>query len=297
MKTLEPAPTLAATFSQAATQHLERLREGERMVREAGDLEGVHLMRTSCRRLRATVKYLGDHLARTERESLLTSLRSFMTALSPVRDLDVLKHAIEGTPAMAPQDVAALKSGVDNLLAPAQRRMTDALGGTDYARLVKELERAVHVPTAPLPASLVAPARIGKALADVLRLKPADWAAAEDEALHDLRKGVKKLRYALEAFAPAYGRPVARAIERCRDLQESLGTLQDAAVFATHLQGVRTFAAGQFLATMRARADAGIEALPALWTRAFGPKGLERLGGHLFRRAVKRAAARVAEAS
>ncbi|MCE9581459.1 MAG: CHAD domain-containing protein [Planctomycetes bacterium] len=289
MKTLEaapPTPTLAGSFSKTASQHLERLREGEKQVRESGDLEGVHLMRTSCRRLRATVKYLGDHLARADRKSLQGGLRSLMAALGPVRDLDVLRHAIQGTPGLDPKEAELLAMSVDSLVAPATLRMNEALGGGDYARLLRDLARVAESSARSMPASLAGPSRIGKALAEAVRLKPANWAAAPDEELHDLRKGIKKLRYALEAFAPSYGRPVSRAIERCRELQESLGTLQDAAVFGSLLKGVRTFGSGQFLATVRARADAGIQALPAHWERAFGPKGLSRLGGHLFRRAV-----------
>ena len=106
-------------------------------------------------------------------------------------------------------------------------------------------------------------------------------------ALADDTDGWWSRGYALEAFAPAYGRPVARQVERCRDLQESLGVLQDAAVFASQLKGLRTFVAGQFIATMRARADGHLQELPAVWDRAFPSKGMARLGGHLLRRAVK----------
>jgi hypothetical protein len=80
---------------------------------------------------------------------------------------------------------------------------------------------------------------------------------------------------------------VERAIERCRALQESLGTIQDAAAFSEHLKGARSFSAGQFLATLRARSGRELEGLPDLWKRTFGPKGLSRLGAHLFRRSVK----------
>ncbi len=158
--------------------------------------------------------------------------------------------------------------------------------GPDYARLLNELEKSMDAAGDSMPVSLAGPVRIGKALSDALRRKPITWSGAGDEALHDLRKGIKKLRYALEAFAPAYGRPVARAIERCRNLQGSLGTLQDAAVFASLLKGIRTFAAGQVIATVRVHAEARLKGLPALWEETFGSKGMARLGGHLFRRAV-----------
>jgi CHAD domain-containing protein len=273
--------TLSESFRRAARQHLDRLAEGEKMVRSDGDLEGVHLMRTSCRRLRATLCYLGDHLDREERKSLQRRLRELMSALSPVRDLDVLRGSMDETQA------EGLGEEIEERLANATVRMEEAIDGSEYEELRKGLERAIRNAEAGEPVALRGPSRIMEALAGVFGLKPADWSSAQDESLHDLRKAVKKLRYALEAFAPAYGRPVERQIERCRDFQEALGTLQDAAVFASHLEGIRTFAAGQFIATARTRAEAQKHDLPALWTKTFGPKGMARLGAHLLRRSVK----------
>lgn len=275
------ALALSESFRRAARQHLDRLAEGEKMIRVEGDLEGVHLMRTSCRRLRATLSYLGDHLDRDERKSLQRGLRDLMAALSPVRDLDVLRGALDQAKA---ED---LGEEIEERLANATVRMEEAIDGADYDNLCKGLERAIRAAKAGDPVVFKAPARIMDAFSDVLRLKQADWSEAPEESLHDLRKAVKKLRYALEAFAPAYGRPVTRQIERCRDFQEALGTLQDAAAFAAHLQGIRTFAAGQFIATIRTRAEARKQDLPELWEKTFGPKGMARLGAHLFRRSVK----------
>jgi len=290
MNNLAAAPTprtLAQAFARAARQNLDKLREDESMIRKDGDLEGVHLMRTSCRRLRATVKYLGDHLGREERRAIQLGLRSLMTALGTVRDLDVLRAAVRGVDALDSAEAEGLGEEIEERLAEADGEMQRALDGEEYREILNRLELAVRGAAGGESLTLHGPARILDALAGVMRLKPDDWAGAPEESLHDLRKAVKKLRYALEAFGPAYGRPVERQIERCRELQESLGVLQDAAVFATHLRGVRTFVAGQFIATMRTRADERLKDLPALWDRTFAPKVMARLGGHLLRRAVK----------
>jgi CHAD domain-containing protein len=279
------ALTLTESFRRAARQHLDRLLEGEKKIRVEGDLEGVHLMRTSCRRLRATLSYLGDHLDREQRKSLQRRLRDLMSALSPVRDLDVLRVAVDQT--NDGRGAEDLGEEIEERLAKASEGMQAALDGSDYEDLRSGIERAIRSAGAAEPLRLKAPARIMEALSGVLELKPADWSSAPEESLHDLRKGVKKLRYALEAFAPSYGRPLARQVERCRDFQEALGSLQDAAVFASHLQGIRTFAAGQFIATVRTRAQAQKQDLPDLWGKTFGPKAMARLGAHLLRRSVK----------
>lgn len=279
--------TLAGSFSAATREHLARLREGEEKVRVDGDLSGVHLMRTSCRRLRATVKFLGDPLPGKTRRRLQNGLRELMTALGGVRDLDVLRQALDTVPGMDTGEGEELKESVEERLSGASARMQEVLDGDEYPRLLRDLEAAAAVADDGVPACRVGPTRIGAALSGVMELQPADWAAASEESLHDLRKSVKKLRYALEAFAPAYGKPVSRAIERCRTLQESLGTIQDAAAFSGHLKEARSFAAGQFLATLKARSGRELEGLPGLWKKTFGPKGLSRLGAHLFRRTIK----------
>jgi len=279
--------TLARSFAQATRDHLARLKEGERKVREEGDLEGVHLMRTSCRRLRATVKYLGDPLPRLERKSLKKDLSALMGALGEVRDLDVLRQAIETVPDLGSPEAETLKETVEERLSQATVRMKSTLDGEGYPVLLGALERATQVPDDGIPVTWTGPERTAAALSESLRLKPADWASAPEASLHDLRKSVKKIRYALEAFAAAYGRPVAKAIDRCRELQESLGVIQDASAFAQQLKGVQTFSAGQFVATIRARAGTEMGRLPDLWEKAFGAKAAARLGAHLFRRAVR----------
>ncbi|HVR84231.1 MAG TPA: CHAD domain-containing protein [Planctomycetota bacterium] len=279
--------TLAEAFARAAGQGLDKLREGEARIRNDNDLEGVHLLRTSCRRLRATLKYLGDHLDRKEQKALQRGLQRLMGALGPVRDLDVLRGAIGSVETLDRNEARGLSEEIQKRLVAADVAMQEALDGPEYKDLLNRLELAVRGAAAAEPLNLHGPTRIMDAIAGVLRLKPAEWSQAPEESLHDLRKAVKKLRYALEAFAPAYGRPVARQIERCRELQESLGALQDSAVFAAQLQGHRTFVAGQFIATMRTRAEGHLKTLPEVWERAFPAKGMARLGGHLLRRAVK----------
>ena len=279
---------LASSFSTAVAAHLERLQEGERMVLVDGDLKGVHLMRTSCRRLRATVKYLGEPLPGKTRRALQDGLRSLMGSLGRVRDLDVLRGALDTVPALAAPEADDLRQSVEERRDRATQETRALLETAEYRTLLGDLRSAAGAAGDGRPVTWAAPGRISEALSAVLGMQPRDWAAAPEESLHELRKGVKKIRYALEAFAPAYGRPVAKAVERCRDLQECLGVIQDASAFDALLRETPSFWSGQFLATVRARADRERETrLADLWDKAFGPKALGRLGGHLFRRAAR----------
>jgi CHAD domain-containing protein len=280
--------TLHTAFADAVASHVDRLKEGERLVLVDSDLKGVHLMRTSCRRLRATVKYLGSALPGKTRRSLQDGLRALMGSLGRVRDLDVLLGALGTVPALAVPEAGDLRRSVEERRDRAATETRGVLEAPEYRALLADLKSAAEAGIDARAVTAEAPGRVAEALSASLTLKPADWAAAPEETLHDLRKAVKKVRYALEAFAPAYGRPVAKAIERCRDLQESLGVIQDASAFGVLLQETPTFWSGQFLATVRARADRERELrLPGLWEKAFGVKAVGRLGEHLFRRAVR----------
>lgn len=278
---------LSDAFAAAAREATAKLAEGESRVREAGDLEGVHLMRTSARRLRAAVKHLGGHLPRADRARLQSGLKSLMTVLSPVRDLDVLAGAVDEASPLAGPELQGLKETARLELIGPLRLMSEYLDGAEYRGLREALESAAAASGGTRTAVSAAPGRIAKALETALERRPADWSAATDDALHELRKDIKRLRYALEAFRPAYGKPVGEMIARCRELQEALGAVQDAAAFGAVLRGHRTFAAGQFLASVRIRASGVRERLPELWKRAMGPKMLGRLGEHLLRRAAR----------
>ena len=210
-----------------------------------------------------------------------------METLGSVRDLDVLIHAVSAGPALAPADAEDLKGSVLRDLQGPVRRMMDHLDGPEHRELLEALQAAAEVRAEGPAAVAEGPRRILRAVQDVLEGRPASWENAPEEALHDLRKRIKRLRYALEAFRPAFGRPLAETIDRCRDLQEALGAVQDAAAFGGILREFRTFAAGQFLASVRMGAAARRADLPTLWKRALGPRMLGRLAAHLLRRASR----------
>ena len=124
--------TVSSCFSDAVLESLRKLREGEALVREQGDLEGVHLMRTSLRRLRSAVRFLGTHLPGSRRRVLQDGLRDLMGRLGPVRDLDVLKGAVAATPGAEPRDAESLAERVDKRLMSAHVRMMETLDAPEY---------------------------------------------------------------------------------------------------------------------------------------------------------------------
>lgn len=278
---------LSVLFASAARESVGKLNEGDAAFRASGDPEGIHMMRTAARRLRSALRFLGGHLVASERESLKGRLRKLMRVLGPVRDLHVLAEAVRGMAELPAEEARQLS---DVALLRGERLSAAAmtyLEGPEYRALVAELESACRADAPGRSAVAEAPTRLFRAIGDALAHRPASWDSAPDEHLHEARKSVKRLRYALEAFRPAFGRPVAAAVERCRGLQEALGRIQDASAFDSVLRGHRTFAAGQFLACARMKAAGARGLLSDLWKRALGPKALGRLGAHLLRRAAR----------
>jgi CHAD domain-containing protein len=275
---------LSELYSTSARDGATRLRDAEALIRGGDVVAGVHQMRTASRRLRSSLKYLGGHLPGAMRRLLTENLKELMTALGPVRDLDVLAGAVGA--ALDARDAEPLGATVNRRRERPALRMLARLNGAEHATLLRGLEEsAAH--SGGRAVALAGPERVTRAVAEVLAAKPATWEAAEDESLHDLRKTIKKLRYALEAFQPGYGRPMTRMISACREIQEALGAIQDTAAFGELLRGVRTFAAGQFLATAKASAGSARARMESLWRGAFGPRMLGRLGAHLLRRAAR----------
>ncbi len=270
-------------YAASARDGVESLRKAESMIRGGDVVIGVHQMRTASRRLRSSVKYLGSHLPATLKATLKSGLKELMGALGPVRDLDVLSGAIGETLAAEGE---ALRTAVNRRRGHPALRMLERLNSADHKMLLRGLEESAGF-SSRRDVALAGPERMTRAIAEAMAGKPEAWDAASDESLHELRKTIKRLRYALEAFQPGYGRAMGRMITACRDLQEALGAIQDASAFGGLLHGTRTFAAGQFLATAKAAAGASRARLPALWRRAFGPKLLGRFGAHLLRRAAR----------
>ena len=93
-----------------------------------------------------------------------------------------------------------------------------------------------------------------------------------DDALHEVRKRAKQLRYASEAAAPVIGRPATRLAKAAENLQEVLGELHDAVVAEAWLRerggqagGPPALAAGRLLE----RAEGRRMELRSVWTRAW----------------------------
>jgi len=227
-------PPLAA-FRRIALSCLEHQQCNLDGALTSDDPEFIHQMRVATRRLRAAMRLFAPHLPPGFADQLLPPLRQLMERLGRARDLDVLLAEISMPVMQALPDeprLAALVGAVTDRQYAAREAALRHLQSAVHGRLML-LAAALLDGLAETPAqetlAAFATGRLKRLRKRVLAL--AETAAADDPAsLHRLRIGIKRMRYALEFFAPlSSGRAQSRLLSELGALQDKLGQLNDLA--------------------------------------------------------------------
>jgi CHAD domain-containing protein len=235
------------------------------------DTEFLHDLRIAVRRTRSVLKLAGSVLPAGLGERYRPEFKWLGDLTTPTRDLDVY---LLGYPAMA----ARLVAGTEQELRPfhdhlatqrtaAQRQLARGLRSARFTELTRVWRRDLkQVEAAPgrRPATgRFAASRIARAHERVLRSGAAIDASSPPQALHDLRKRCKELRYLLEVFASLHDPADQwRAVNELKALQDCLGEFQDTEVQEAELRA--------FATTMMADASAPAETLLAMGEIAAG---------------------------
>jgi CHAD domain-containing protein len=256
----EPGRTSTAPAGEVVRAALELqvrgLQDADLMVR-TGQPDGVHQVRVACRRLRSILAAFRPVLDRAHTDPLREELAQVGSALSPTRDAEValahLRELVAAEPAelvLGPVAARLQQAAIaDQQAGDASARKT--LASAAYLQLRDDLDALVAEP--PLTEDAGRPA--DEVLREVLartarRLRHAVRAARDSEraeALHEVRKAAKRVRYTAEAAVPVLGRPAAELVSALKNVQQVLGDRQD--TFLTRplcLQlGLQAFAAGE----------------------------------------------------
>ncbi len=213
------------------------------------DPEFLHDVRVSIRRARSVLRELKDVHDAEARAHLRDELKWAQALTGPVRDLDVQLLEWPELAAHVGEVKAAELEPLRALLARRRDREQAALrrglGGKRFRATLQAWHALAGEPAGPgedasRPIDAVAGGRIVKVRRRILR----DGARIDDdspaEALHDLRKRGKELRYLLELFGSVFGaKAVDPLLAALKDLQKVLGRFQDRAVQVETLRALR----------------------------------------------------------
>lgn len=237
---LEPTAGIANTLASVLVHELDVIVALEDSVRRNLDPDLLHDYRIAIRRTRSVVRLAQHHLPDKITKVWASEWRWLATTTSTPRDLDVLLAEVDDTrESLGPDTGAGLDELVERLTRQrnvAQERLAHALKGDRYGTLKRgwryELDELGRMSAEDngtardLARELVARAerRLTRDVVNVNRDTPA-------EAIHDLRKVAKRLRYALDIFGTLLSKARVRdSLKAMKTLQDDLGAFQDAEV-------------------------------------------------------------------
>ena len=250
---------------------LDRLLELEPAVRESADMEAVHRMRVTTRRLRAAARFV-PALAEVE-----PPLRELADALGRVRDLDVFLASLRHDGAAATDQERA---AIDEIVAAHGRErcasraaLVGTLEGTaiDELRALRERLAAAEGPDRPA-------AWLVRRSLRRLRRRGRGLRAATAAQLHAVRIAAKRFRYTCEFLAPF----LREEIELATAIQDTLGQLGDdevaVALLLRHLATAngQAGAIGRLIELRLERRDALLSRFQALWDELPSGRAVER---------------------
>jgi len=211
-----------------------------------GDAPAVHRARVATRRLREALPVLDGERRGLRR--LRRDLRRLTRALGPVRELDVTLGLVVRLLHDEPALDAALETIRVRLMERRlhrRARLLRAIDALDIAGILAQV-RTLSVQGASRTAAREVPLdrleirrRMAARSARLERSVDRAGALYAPEALHDIRIGVKKLRYSLELGRAARVVGAARAATRLRRFQDLLGEWHDWQMLSAHASRVQ----------------------------------------------------------
>jgi len=230
--------------------HFARMIAHEEGTRKGDDIEELHDMRVSTRRMRAAFEVFSPYFRPKVVKAHLKGLRATGRALGRVRDLDVFmekaQHYLESLPETDRYGLDPLLNAWEEERASDRDLMLAHLDSESYQTFKRSFNGFVTTPgigaksnqngkANPYLVRELAPILIYSRLAAV-RAYESIVPNAGIEQLHALRIEFKKLRYTVEYFREVLGDGANEVIEDIKGLQDHLGDLNDANVACQILQ-------------------------------------------------------------
>jgi CHAD domain-containing protein len=212
------------------------------------DSEFLHDLRVAVRRTRSVVKEMSTVLSPDDLERARVDLRWIQEVTGPTRDLDVLLLSwptmSEPVPASMQPDLAPLVTLLQSHRDEAFRAMRRHLRSRRYAMAWARWRQAVDTGAFDGDAAATPVADLaGRRVATVYKRMVAMGSAISDdsppEALHDMRKKGKELRYLFELFGSLWpAEEVKPLVSALKGLQDELGHFQDDEIQVAELRSL-----------------------------------------------------------
>jgi triphosphatase len=284
---LDPAQIAEHAARDVLRECLDQIATNMVVVQKLDDPEGVHQLRVGLRRLRSAFAAFSSVLKSPEMNRLGKEARWLGQEVGRLRDLDVVANEIVQREAEAhPQEPGfpALAEALKREAAKHRECLrTLIVEGRAQAFLI-DLARFVETRGWLVPEDFDQSGRLAAPVTELavaalskrwsrVRKRARKFKTLNDEQRHELRKELKKLRYAIEFLSPLFPAKRVEPFLKClKKLQTVFGDLNDAATIKTMFTD-RTYAkdnaairaTGWVIGASQARAEFGWARAQALW--------------------------------
>ncbi len=213
------------------------------------DSEFLHDFRIAVRRTRAGLSQIKNTLP----TSVITRYADFFAWLGQItgetRDMDVYLLNYDqykaALPASLQEDITPLYDFLKQKQSQAQKKLAEKLNSSEYKKQLVAWEQYLQEPLpkkgegnhADIAIKKLADQRIWKVYNRLLKEAQAITESSPAEALHDLRKTCKKLRYLMEFFHSLYPEGTMKSLLKAlKGFQSVLGDFQDYEIQETKLK-------------------------------------------------------------
>jgi CHAD domain-containing protein len=231
---------------------LETMVRNEQGIIDDVDSEFLHDFRVAVRRTRTALVQIKDVFPKSVLDRFQPQFAWLGQLTTPTRDLDVYLLQFDDYRSALPPavrgDLEPLHAFLHRHRTQEQATLVKGLRSMRYQRFVEAWRRFLTSPgpqhsplrNATRAIDNVAGHRIWRMYKRVVREGEEITTSSPDEALHELRKSCKKLRYLMEFFQSLYPvDQIKRSIKALKILQDNLGEFQDLSV---QIQTLRRFA-------------------------------------------------------
>ena len=246
---LDPEMSVREALTRIARTCLWQIQANERCAETAAHIEGVHQLRVAVRRLRSSLSTFRTAIPEALHTELNDELRWLGNSFGPARDWDVfVTETLAMLDERMPHDeaIALLRAESEDMRSDGYVMVRETLASPRYTELLLRLMAWLEGvgwdeglsegqdEIQDMPVLDFARVNLRKAYKKMRQFGDSHHEAA-DEDLHRLRILGKRMRYTSEFFSSLFpSEKTAKFLARLVDLQDTLGSLNDALV-ASHL--------------------------------------------------------------